>query len=281
MTASQGNDSAAVIILGYTSATCIVFLMTPQIYHNFKRQSVEGLSLAMVITWHLASILVSGYLIQHDAATPLVIMWTLNALSFVIVEAQFVIYTKINSEPSCVESTAKSCCGALPALVLSLATGVLVLGSWSVCEYAPYWVAISLGSIVPSVLLGIGFIPQIFEIVSTKSSEGISIGITILDLFGCSCGLATVFISSADFGAAVPFIVLISFQVVMAALILCIYPADNIFGTVAMDEIQDDGKGSTLADPRARPIDASANLPAVTPAVISMYGALGQSCVKS
>jgi len=246
MTASQGNDSAAVIILGYTSAVCIVFLMTPQIYHNFKRKSVEGLSATMVITWHLASILVSGYLIQQDAATPLVIMWSLNALSFVIVETQFVVY-RIHSDPTCVEATAKSCFGALPALVLSLSTGILVFGSWCVCEYAPYWLAISLGSIVPSALLGIGFLPQMFEIVSTKSTAGISIGITILDLCGCSCGLATVFITSGDFGAAVPFMVLIAFQVVMAALILCIYPADHILGRKE-NEHQDDAKRSSVAD---------------------------------
>lgn len=254
------DDSVIVNVLGYMAAVCIVLLMAPQIYHNFVRKSVHGLSLLMVVAWHLASTLVTGYAVFEEAVLPLIIMWGINALSFVVVEAQFVLYheepvhdpadgttdehppvdhnggvehqkIKEHGEKDAVNGAANSVVvgkAALATLVLTLLTLGGSLASYAVCKYTGEILGIIVGSIVPTVLLAAGFLPQIKEIFVLKSTEGFSFGVTCLDIIGCTCALLTVIITSGGFGAALPFVVLLLFQFFLLALLIAVYPSESM-----------------------------------------------------
>lgn len=245
MGSTVANDDPLVLLLGYLSAFFLVMLMTPQMWLNYRRGSVEGFSLAMTLLWQCASILQSGYLLSTGAATPLVVTWGLNAWTFVVCEAQFLQYRGL--EACCTGEDAKAeendreggeesdgnrrCHVFLPAVVLLTIPCALGIGLfWWIVDVSPDWVGVLVGGVVPTVFLALGFLPQIHEIYATSSTEGLSIGITCLDLCGCACGLATVGITGFDLSAAVPFMVLIFFQLIMACLILCVYPSPGMLG---------------------------------------------------
>ena len=244
MASDNNDDSTLVLVLGYLACGFLVSLMMPQIYLNWSRGSVEGFSLGMTVLWHSASTLCTGYLFATDAATPLIVTWGLNAWTFVMCEAQFAQYRGRS------ETELKACCDeheesegdsadnsvetpkpnrrchvflmATVALTIPTIMGIALV--WWICAKSARWVGVAIGGVLPTVFLGLGFLPQIHEIVAKSSTEGLSLGITALDLCGCGCGLATVMLSNGDLAAAVPFVVLISFQLVMATLILCVYP---------------------------------------------------------
>ena len=187
----NSEEAIEVLILGYLGALFLVLLMTPQMWHNYNRGSVEGLSLMMCVMWKIASVLVSGYLLQTDAATPLLVTWGLNAWSFVVVEAQFVQYGGClqseqgeNKGPvsNDIEAPIReaemngnqelSAMGIFTFWVaflgLTVPTGMGILLSWWVCEISPEWLAITVGGVLPSVLLGVGFVPQVCQLASTS-----------------------------------------------------------------------------------------------------------------
>jgi len=54
--ANQGAE-AAIDVLGYAAAVAFAFLLAPQIVLNQKRRSTDGLSLSLVLLWHVAALL--------------------------------------------------------------------------------------------------------------------------------------------------------------------------------------------------------------------------------
>jgi len=256
------DDSVIVNVLGYMAAVCIVLLMAPQIYHNSVRKSVEGLSLLMVVVWHAASTLVTGYAIAENEVVPLIIMWGLNAVSFVVVEVQFVLYHEDvvraganhcsadadnarathATDPSkiALEEVGdvavynvnvlrpKTRNSAIAGVLLTLLTVGGAILSFLICKYTHPILAFLTGSIIPSILLGFGFLPQMKEIFVTKSTEGFSLGVTMLDITGCTCALLTVIITAGGVGHAVPFVVLLLFQCLLLLLLVVVYPTENM-----------------------------------------------------
>lgn len=198
----------------------------------------------MTLLWQCASVLQSAYLLSTDAATPLIVTWALNAWTFVICEAQFVQYRGLggcwtgvdevveevgheDGENEGADGNRRCHIFALAILLLTLPC-VLGIGLfWWICNVTPEWVGVVVGGVVPTLFLALGFLPQMHEIYSTESTEGLSIGITCLDLCGCTCALTTVCITGFDLSAAAPFVVLILFQLVMAWLILYVYPSSG------------------------------------------------------
>jgi len=209
----------------------------------------------MTLLWQCASIIQSGYLLSTDAVTPLIVTWTLNAWTFVVCEAQFVQYRGL--EACCTGAEATTCddddedtgskngdgnrnCSIflLSIVVLTIPCALGVGLFWWICHVGPEWVGVVVGGVVPTVFLGVGFLPQMYEIYQKESTEGLSIGITCLDLCGCSCALTTVIITGFDINAAVPFVVLIFFQLIMAWLILFVYPDGSTPGVVRVEQAE-------------------------------------------
>jgi len=76
---------------------------------------------------------------------------------------------------------------------------------------------VGIGSVGSSICLALGFVPQIYEMCKTKSSEGFSLGVTFLDIVGGLLSIATVFLHGAvDLGGLLPYVIIIGCQVSVA-----------------------------------------------------------------
>jgi hypothetical protein len=81
------------------------------------------------------------------------------------------------------------------------------------------------GSILPSVGLVVGFIPQVRLILRLKSSQGFSRGLSILDFTGCTISVISLAVDdNVDGVAMLPYAAVIICQVGMLILTTCIYP---------------------------------------------------------
>lgn len=200
-------------------------LLPPQLVSNFRRKSVEGLSLATIVLWHLASALTTGYLIDSQEVLSLICAFSILTFNLVLVEAQFVMYSKAPQE----QNTRDRTWSGVLASALGISAAIMVVcATWWACAVAYAWPRIFLGSILPSVLYAIGFFPQIFEIVSSRNADGISLGLITLDMCGCISGLVAVSLTSGDAGAAVVFVVNIFFHSVLIVLKVCIYATQRL-----------------------------------------------------
>jgi len=113
--------------------------------------------------------------------------------------------------------------GVLTFLCASLIFGGLVAASWWTCTVTSVSTSMLLCSVVPSVLIALGFLPQIYEIVLANSGAGVSLGLIAIDSVGCIAGVVTVCITSGDVGAALAFLINVACHAVLAAMIF-VYP---------------------------------------------------------
>ena len=171
-------------VLGAVTAVCLTALMLPVIIENHQHRSTEGLSLLLVVLWHLSALLVTAYVINKGEAVALIVTWILNAASFAVVEAQFVMYSSSVDSTESDTAADGSMAEATPiaskdgassfrllasagSLVLSLGLSIfLVVGLLLLFNdtKSTEWVAPCIGSVAPSILLGLGFLPQVSPI---------------------------------------------------------------------------------------------------------------------
>ena len=84
-----------------------------------------------------------------------------------------------------------------------------------------YWVPITFGSAAASACFALGFLPQLLLMVHSKSSGGFSLGLSLLDLSGCSFSVVVLVLasssssssSSSRITAMMPYLIIIFFQV--------------------------------------------------------------------
>jgi uncharacterized protein with PQ loop repeat len=113
---------------------------------------------------------------------------------------------------------------ALALLVLGLgsaaASALGVIGLLYLFRASPPWLADSVGSAFCSVLLAVGFLPQLQLMCTSKTSEGFSLGLSALDLTGSSLSIVALLLvpmaapsTPVDVGGIVPYAVIVGFQV--------------------------------------------------------------------
>merc|ERR1711871_174286 len=223
-----------VMVLGIVSISCLCLVLVPQVLHNYRRKSVEGLSSLTILGWHLACALVTGYLVANNEVIMVICAFAMQTATFVLIETQFILYGR-NSESADSDDHVGSETisdrehirrASAMLLMSSLVSACTVAGSWWICTTGSSLLGLFIGGVVPSLLFGVGYILQIFEIVQSGSGDGISLGLIALDSSGCVCGMATVLITSGDVGAVAVFLVNIMFHAVLASMIW-IYPGPS------------------------------------------------------
>lgn len=196
---------------GLVGAACFASMMIPQILLNRRRKSTEGLSLGLVVLWHLGAVFYIAYVHAEDGS-----LWILFSMgSFVVtnavLESQTIAYARqleLYLWPT-----------AMGLSTLSIVAGVL-LGE--VLRISPQGVKLALGSVFPAALFALGFLPQFHEFVSRRSIEGYSFCVTFIDVLGSAANTVVIFHGETRvpmaFASSSPFLSIIALH----AILLCI-----------------------------------------------------------
>lgn len=236
-------------LFGVVGIIGFALMMAPQALLNGRTMSTEGMSLSMVVLWHLAGILCGAYyLAQYLGTSPgfaqsaassgqASALWMVVSVAFMvllccIIEAQVVAYGRLAPEA---KGIARGFCSSKAMLSLLLTLAVSTVAIWALGEWmriasmdTTYWV----GNMLASVLLGCGFLPQIWIFVSTRSIEGYSFGVTFFDIMGSAGNTAVTLAPSGTtipqaLVQAAPFLTIIGMHVLLisaAVVITCCIP---------------------------------------------------------
>lgn len=235
-----------VAALGVINTGSFALVMIPQVVLNLRQRSTEGLSVSMILLWHAGTLLNAAFFLADylgpisDASAPspadsslwLFLSIVVVTLEFCILEAQVVAYRPQAGADTTLK-TRRGCRCSASTIVTLLAMPTISAGSiWGFCFWmrsttsvAAYWV----GNVLPTVILAVGFAPQIHVFIKTKSIEGFSFGVSFLDVTGSVAAIALVFapedLSPGEaMAVAIPFITIISCQFVLvfcAMLVTC------------------------------------------------------------
>mmetsp|Transcript_9492 Transcript_9492/g.28149 ORF Transcript_9492/g.28149 Transcript_9492/m.28149 type:complete len:271 (-) Transcript_9492:353-1165(-) len=171
--------TVAVAACGAIGAACFALLLAPQAYLNHTRRSTEGLSVALVILWHVGSLVYGGALLADGASFWLLASMGCFCVMSAVLEGQLAVYRYAITTPILVVIT-----------VLSAVSMVGVYGLSLVFALAPATVRMLLGDALPAVFFGIGFFPQLKIFVHTRSIAGYSFGVTAFDVAGAAANVA-------------------------------------------------------------------------------------------
>jgi len=207
--------------LGLLGAACFAAMLVPQARLNWWNQSTQGMSLGLIILWHWASVLCTAYysLDLRDNLFPMLSMIS-TCVVCATIEAQAATY-----RPSV--TSAKGCRLLSLALAICLASAAVIGACIGVFRVMPANVTYLLGNMIPSVLLGLGFLPQMHEFVSSMSIKGYSFGVTAFDLVGSSANAAVLFApANVQFTEALkeaaPFLTIIGMHLVLITIAVAI-----------------------------------------------------------
>ncbi len=75
---------------GVLSIVLVSSILLPQIRHNHKRQSTEGLSVGLIVLWHLSGAVFIAYAQFKNINITLAIGWICYSFESLVVEAQIV-----------------------------------------------------------------------------------------------------------------------------------------------------------------------------------------------
>ncbi len=100
------------------------------------------------------------------------------------------------------------------------ASALGVVGLLYLFRASPPWLADSVGSALCSILLAVGFLPQLQLMCRSRSSEGFSLGLSALDMTGSALSIVALLLAPmtvpgarVDVGGIVPYAVIVGFQV--------------------------------------------------------------------
>mmetsp|Transcript_3958 Transcript_3958/g.11245 ORF Transcript_3958/g.11245 Transcript_3958/m.11245 type:complete len:248 (+) Transcript_3958:107-850(+) len=213
-----------VLILSITGIVCFMMMMVPQIFKNWRSQSTDGMSLALIITWHVAAVLTTAY---FAAAPNISVLVALSIFVFAgccgVCESQVLAY-----RPSRKHEKNNSCCVVLGVSTLLLAVSAAVACAlFAAFRAMPADATYVVGNVLPSILLGAGFLPQMYEFISRRSVQGYSFGVTVFDLVGCSANTAVIFapagvVAQEALKESAPFLTIIAMHIVLLALAVLI-----------------------------------------------------------
>lgn len=265
---SSSSFQVAIQVFGYLATCCFALLLVPQIILNQTRQSTDGLSLSLVILWHLAALFYLPYLLFLKEPLPLLLQWILFTVASVIIELQFLAFQvqdgkkaagEKETQPEGREEEVVTAAAATSSssesqesdgkgnggegkekrkkhlLLLALAVGSTIVSLLFIVGLLYLFRALEprkdgddiikiLGSGLSSVFLAAGFLPQLYLMCKSRSSEGLSLGLSALDFCGSFFSIIVLCLEAkmdkvaVDVGGVIPYTVIVGFQVVM-----CVY----------------------------------------------------------
>ena len=249
-------------LLSWVSLVLTFLLLTPQAYQNYQKQSTQGLSTAMIQAFVMGSIIPAAYYIYQDEPVALTLSW----FGFVVVGI-FVLCQVPYYAPPPTDSKATAGSGELQLarrrrqFCYHFAAYILFCTLCCVFFYFVYivsgpssafsWLPSAIGYVFPTILTVFGYLLQLRLILVTKDASGISPGFMVLDWLACGVSIASIALDKWDGAAAAPFIVIISCQIVMAAMRYCVYPPNKAYKRERQDErtdTADEGDTQLAAD---------------------------------
>mmetsp|Transcript_65728 Transcript_65728/g.118421 ORF Transcript_65728/g.118421 Transcript_65728/m.118421 type:complete len:236 (-) Transcript_65728:45-752(-) len=215
-------------VFGVLGALGFMLMLTPQVVENARNKSTEGLSMGLILLWHLAAILSCAFFYCSETGLWMLLSFAAFALCCSIIEGQHVGYRHV---------TRKCCrkCIIIAVSLLAAAFSTALVALVIVFFRAMPSARIGLGDVAPSILIGLGFFPQYYTFCRTWSIKGFSFGVTALDVMGSVANTLAIFslpdvqVAQAAFDAA-PFLVIICFQlglVSLACVISCSPKTDD------------------------------------------------------
>ncbi len=199
-------------ILGFASVVCWCLLGIPQLIENYHRQDTAGLSLPMFLLWAMGGFLVDAYLLYEHQDISLLIQWNIMAFECVLVCTQIFAYEIFKSTESWYMRWSQA---VSVTFIICLFFGGLHVGSWQlyliVGTETPS-IPIIFGSLVPTIILLGGFIPQFIESFRSKDAEAYSTGLSLLDSSGCVLASVALLLDSGPLIALAPYAAVFLFQ---------------------------------------------------------------------
>ncbi|KAL1515821.1 hypothetical protein AB1Y20_002437 [Prymnesium parvum] len=202
-----GASALGVSVSGAVGTACFALLLAPQALLNARRRTTDGLSLKLVLLWHLGSIIYGAALLA-SRASPWILasMASFSAMSAVL-EAQVAVYNSTTSTP----------------LLAYVALGISIscLAIWlmgSLLASLPAHLLSLVGHVLPAAFFAVGFLPQLRIFLTSRSVEGYSFGVTLLDVIGSGANVYVIARTRAGWAQALPFLVIIGFHGVLVAI---------------------------------------------------------------
>ena len=233
-------------LFSWIALVLTVALMLPQAWLNYQKQSTQGLSTAMLLSFLIASIIPSAYYVYQSEPVALTLSWFGFAIVGIFVLCQVPYYAPTSDIDAAGGSERQQLMRRRRQFVCHFAAYVLTCGLSCVFFYFVFivtgpsasfsWLPSALGYLFPTVLTVCGYLLQLRLIVATKDSSGISPGFMALDVLACSCSVVSIALDQWDGAAVAPFFVIISCQCVLAMLRFCIYPPHKQYTRERQDE---------------------------------------------
>lgn len=192
---------------GAVGAACFALILAPQALLNHRRRSTDGLSLSLVVLWHLGSLIYGGALVVSGASAWLLASMASFCAMSAVLEAQVAVYARKASAPL-----------AVVAAALTLASGLCIWLLARALAAAPTAVLALFGHVLPAAFFGVGFLPQLRVFVGTWEVEGYSFGVTALDVLGCAANTVVLARAGSLWPDALPLLTIISLHLVLLAL---------------------------------------------------------------
>lgn len=180
------TDNFLASFFGYVRLAALALIMVPQMVHNAKRQSVEGLSFATIALWLFGSTALTVLLIVYGLEVSLIAANLVYLAGIGVVTFQLFYYQQHALEVR--TSFPHALLRTTALLLIEAALATLYALALARCGGSQKTL-LTLLELVPSVCVGVGFLPQIYSCIQKRSTKGISSRLIVLDLVGAASGL--------------------------------------------------------------------------------------------
>lgn len=216
-------------VLAMVGVVAFSALLSPQVALNYRRRSVEGMAVPLVLLWQVASALFAAYVLWDGQNDVLVLQMAAFCLFGAILIAQYARYGRRVSAPV----------AAAYGVLFFAASAAVALGMYALFRFgddngAP-WLGPALGGWTPLAFIVGGFVPQIMEFHRSGNSDGFSTLLSAIDITGASASFAAVYLDGLDPASAALYASIVAGQVLMLFLAYCVYPATAAGGPAATD----------------------------------------------
>ena len=257
MGAYSSAEGIIIDVLSFASLVLVITPLIPQVYHNYKRQSTEGLSTYMLVFFLLGGLAPAAYYVYSDQPILLTASWFGFSLISILIICQIRYYqtqtdrsrdkgittddhhihTPLNdplidgddqlatdsiNRPSVVRRRLMFFVHFVVILVTStaLVAGFYVLFIHTSTSIIPS----AMGLVLPVVFNFCGFCCQYAVIIEYKSSEGVALGFTVIDLTACTLSIITICLNDLNIAALAPCCSIIACQFILLLFRFVIYP---------------------------------------------------------
>lgn len=167
----------------------------------------------MFLLWAFMGFATVAYIVYEHGDISLVIQWMMMSGTSLVVVFQIYGYEtfKATLSPHLRWAKAALATSCWVAGFIGWLVGALYLFRAKINPALP----LALGSILPSVMGGLGFFPQIWEFHQLQTGEAYSSMLAFLDISGCIFGMSAWILQGSDTAGLIPYIVIICGQLGM------------------------------------------------------------------